>query len=407
MSRGDRLIIGMVGTRFAGLDGVTLESAKVADVLREAGHEVVWFAGELGPDFTPGVVDPAAHFLSPENRALNQACFGSETRTEGTSAILLERTAALKDSLAEFVEKHSVDAIMPQNALAIPLQLPLGMAITEFVGEHGIPAVAHGHDFAWERDRFAVNAIGDVLATAFPPPGPEFDHLVINSLQRDELISRTARSPVVLPNVMDFETGPPESNGARFRREAGLGDSDVVLLQPTRIIPRKNIEASIELAARLSDERVRLVITHPEQDEGGTYWPMLQQQAADAGVDLRLRPVGAPGGATLGDAYAAADLVLYPTVIEGFGNALVEAMFYRRPVLVNRYPVYARDIGPTGVRAIEIDDGFVTSATVEQAAAWLADAAEWGDSVEENYQVGLDHFSYAVVRDRVLPLFGD
>ncbi|HEV8373121.1 MAG TPA: hypothetical protein VGR68_07940 [Actinomycetota bacterium] len=43
--------IGMVSTRFAGTDGVTLEAAKLAEVLKEAGHEVVWFAGELGERF--------------------------------------------------------------------------------------------------------------------------------------------------------------------------------------------------------------------------------------------------------------------------------------------------------------------------------------------------------------------
>jgi len=395
----------MVGVRFAGLDGVTLESAKVAEVLREAGHEVAWFAGELGAEFTPGTVDPAAHFLTAENLSLNDDCFGETSRSDETSSTLRKRTAALKAALGEFVDAYEIDSLMTQNALAIPLQLPLGLAIIELVQERGIPAVAHGHDFAWERERFAVNAIGDVLAAAFPPPGPEFDHLVINCLQRTELIARIGRTPTVLPNVMDFETGPPAANSARFRAAAGLATTDVVLLQPTRIIPRKNIEASIDLAARLADDRIRLVITHPEQDEGGVYWPMLQQRATDAGVDLRLVPVGVGDGPTLGDAYAAADLVLYPTVIEGFGNALVEAMFYRRPVLVNRYPVYAADIGPTGVQAIEIEDGAVIDETVEQVAAWLSDPAEWADAVEDNYRIGLEHFSYSVVRERVLPLF--
>ena len=400
------MIIGMVGVRFAGLDGVTLESAKIAEVLRDAGHEVVWFAGELGPGFAPGTVEPAAHFLTPENHELNRACFGGATRTDETSATLRQRTAALKESLAGFVAEHSVDALMAQNALAIPLQLPLGLAITGLVEETGILAVAHGHDFAWERDRFAVNGIGDVLAAAFPPPGPEFEHLVINSLQRDEMMDRIGRRPVVLPNVMDFEAGPPAASAARFRNEAGLAETDLVLLQPTRIIPRKNIEASVDLAARLADDRVRLVITHPEQDEGGTYWPMLRGMATERGVDLRLAPVGSPGGASLGDAYAAADLVLYPTVIEGFGNALVEAMFYRRPLLVNRYPVYVQDIAPTGVRALEIEDGAVTDETVEQAGRWLADPSQWSALVDDNYQVGLGSFSYGVVRARVLPLFG-
>jgi hypothetical protein len=34
------VIVGMVGTRFAGLDGVSLEADKLATVLEEAGHQV-------------------------------------------------------------------------------------------------------------------------------------------------------------------------------------------------------------------------------------------------------------------------------------------------------------------------------------------------------------------------------
>ena len=395
----------MVGVRFAGLDGVTLESAKVAAVLAEAGHRVAWFAGELGAGFSPGVTFEAAHFLTPENQALYDACFGVSQRTEETSVTLRVRTDELKAALGDYVDAFGIEWLMPQNALAIPLQLPLGLAISELVVERGMRAVAHGHDFVWERDRFAVNAVPDVLAAAFPPTGPEFEHLVINSFQRDELERRLGRTPVVLPNVMDFQSGSPPADPDRFRVEAGLSGSDIALVQPTRIIPRKNVEAAIDLAARLADERIRLLITHPEQDEGGQYWPRLQAMAEAAGVDLRLVPVERPGGATLADAYAAADLVLYPTVLEGFGNALVEAMFYRRPLLVNRYPVYVADIAPTGLDAIEIDDGLVTDETVEAVARLLADPGSSAEALERNYQIGLEHFSYRVVRDRVLPLF--
>ena len=110
---------------------------------------------------------------------------------------------------------------------------------------------------------------------------------------------------------------------------------------------------------------------------------------------------------SLPDAYAAADLILYPTLIEGFGNALVETIFYRRPLLVNRYPIYDVDIQPTGVNAIEIEDGAITDSTVDQVAAWLADPEATTALVEENYEIGLRHYSYEVVRERVLPLFGD
>lgn len=40
------LRIGIVSTRLAGTDGVSLESAKWTNVLRELGHKLFYFAGE-------------------------------------------------------------------------------------------------------------------------------------------------------------------------------------------------------------------------------------------------------------------------------------------------------------------------------------------------------------------------
>ncbi|MBW1899047.1 MAG: glycosyltransferase family 1 protein, partial [Deltaproteobacteria bacterium] len=39
--------IGFVSTRFAGVDGVTMEASKWAKVLEDSGHHSFWFAGEL------------------------------------------------------------------------------------------------------------------------------------------------------------------------------------------------------------------------------------------------------------------------------------------------------------------------------------------------------------------------
>ena len=83
---------------------------------------------------------------------------------------------------------------------------------------------------------------------------------------------------------------------------------------------------------------------------------------------------------------------------------MIEAFFYRRPVFVNRYPVYRRDIAPTGVRCIEID-GAVDGDAVERVGRWLADPrGEPAEAAERNYQIGRRYFSYGVLRERILPL---
>lgn len=380
----------MVSTRFAGLDGVSLESAKIATALTRSGHDVVWFAGELGPGFEPGVCAPAAFFGTPENLELEALAFGSGPRARVEAAIA-DRAALLAEDFRGFVDVHTPDVIVVQNAWAIPMQFPLAVAVRDVVLEQSLPAIGHHHDFAWERKRFAACVVPELLADVFPPVGNAISHIVINQDARDQLALRKAVDATVLPNVMDFATGPPaDDGGASFRALCGVTTDQRVLLQPTRIIRRKGIELTIDLAERLDDDVV-VVVTHPD-DRDDRYWSELQTQATRGGVDLRLIDAGRDAS-SLSSAYAAADLVCFPSLYEGYGNAFVEAMFFERPIFVNRYSVYARDIAPLGVAAVEID-GSVTDEAVAAARATIEEPAVAAAAIERNRQIGLEHLSY-------------
>jgi glycosyltransferase involved in cell wall biosynthesis len=395
------MIIGMISTRFSGLDGVSLEAAKVAQALRADGHRFVWFGGELGPGFEPGTEYPAAHFEGEDNRRLQGAAMGWSAPMADVEDVIEHARSDLRRALLDFIDVFSPGVLMIQNASAIPMQLPLGLAIADVVERSGLPSIAHHHDFAWERERFGAFAVPEVLERAFPPVLPNLEHVVINRDARDELRRRSGVDATVLPNVMDFATPPPQVSGDSYRAAAGLTDRDVVLLQPTRVIRRKGIEMTLQLAEHLADPNIKVVVTHPD-DLDGEYWDWLQSEAARRRVDLRLAFAG-PGPEDLAAAYAAADLVCFPSLYEGFGNALLEGFYYRRPVFVNRYPVYRRDIAPTGVACIE-SDGAVDRGVVEKAAHWLAGSPEADEAVERNYEVGLRHFSFATVRERIGPL---
>jgi glycosyltransferase involved in cell wall biosynthesis len=402
--------VGIVSTRFHGTDGVTLEAAKVADCLEEEGLQPVWFAGERGRRFQPGRTHPLAHFQAPAVRRLEQAAFGDGELTPAAVEVMESLTRELKDALRGFIADFDVDVVLAENILCLPMHLPLGLALGQVLAETGMPAVGHHHDFAWERTRFRRTAVPHLLETAFPPALDNLRHVVIQSGAREELKRRRGLDSVVLPNVMDFERGPADhGDGAAYRRAAGLGPEDVLLLQPTRVVPRKGIETTLQLAYELADDQIKVVVSHDDGDEGLECGRFLRQEAERLDVDLRFVPVAADpaddsGRPRLADAYAAADLVCYPSRYEGFGNALLEAFFYRRPVLVNRYPVYARDIAPTGVRCIEIADGELSGEAIKQAAAWLEEPSRYQDAVEANYRIGRECFSFAIIRERILPL---
>ena len=99
---------------------------------------------------------------------------------------------------------------------------------------------------------------------------------------------------------------------------------------------------------------------------------------------------------TLDDVYQQADLVTYPSEYEGFGNAFLEAVYFRRPIVCKRYPIFRRDIEPCGFRTIAFDD-FITSKLVKDVDRLLANPSRVEEMVEHNYGVARRHFSYEVL----------
>ena len=114
-------------------------------------------------------MEPKAHFNEPEIQRIYQAGFGNTTRERYLSKHIHDLKDHLKSRLYEFCHGFGIDMLIPENALAIPPNIPLGLTITEFPAETGMPAIAHHHNFSWERKRFLITAIQDLLNYAFPP----------------------------------------------------------------------------------------------------------------------------------------------------------------------------------------------------------------------------------------------
>jgi len=241
-------------------------------------------------------------------------------------------------------------------------------------------------------------------------------------MAQKELARRFGVPSAIIPNVVDYETPPPriDDYNADLRREIGLRDDDWLILQPTRVVARKGIEHAIELVRRLKNPRAKLVISHPGGDEGGAYMQLLRERIEDAKIDVRfisdrvseVRGVNAAGQKvySLFDVYPHADLVTYPSFYEGFGNAFLEAVYFGKPVVVNTYAVYARDINPLGFKTVEMNQ-LVTNQVVEQTRQVLTDKVVRAEWAETNYQLGLKYFSYSVARRklaaRLANLFGE
>ncbi len=399
--------VGFISTRIAGTDGVSLELEKWANVFKKFGWESYYFAGELDRPPQRSYLVEEAHFTHPEIRAIHNKVFGVTTRERAVSKKIYQLAIKLKDHLYEFVKRFDIDLIIPQNALTIPLNIPLGIALTEFIAETEIQTIAHHHDFYWERDRFMINAVSDYLRMAFPPVLPSIEHVVINSVADTQLSLRTGISSHIIYNVMDFDNppDPPDEYTFDVRQSLGIEDDELFILQPTRVVQRKGIEHAIELAHRLG-RKAKLVISHASGDEGWDYEQRLKEYSKLMNVNTIFvseiideeRGTTRDGRKiyTLEDIYPYADLVTYPSTFEGFGNAFLEALYFKKPIVVNTYSIYIKDIQPKGFKVIEID-GYVTDRAVEQTKQILDNPEMRQEMVDHDYELAKKYFSYSVL----------
>jgi mannosylglucosylglycerate synthase len=434
--------IGFISTRFAGTDGVSMEASKWAAVLEQLGHTCFYFSGLSDRPPEKSRVVPEAFYRHPAIDELNRTAYTGDWGTTAQARAarpeianlyqdyfsiyirppqMTRRIEELKDALKEqlyaFARDFELNLIIVENALTIPLNLPLGLALTEFIAETGYPTIAHHHDFYWERRRFMVNCVRDYIAAAFPPNLPSIRHVAINSVAAHQLASRTGLSAMVIPNVMDFEHPPRplDDYALAARADLGIAGDERLFLQPTRIIQRKGIEHAIELTRRVGI-KARLVISHAAGDEGTDYERRVREFAKLLGVtvgfesDLVEEKRGtAPDGHriySLADIYPQADLVTYPSSAEGFGNAFLEAIYYRRPIVVNNYSIYEVDIKPKGFRVIEFR-GFIDEGTLESVRHCLTHPSETQAWIETNYQLANRYFSFSVLRRRLQMLISD
>ncbi len=401
--------IGFISTRFAGTDGVSMEASKWAEVLEDKGHTCFWFAGQLDRKTDRSFLVPEVHFKYEQNKWINDRVFGCSARKSSVTETIHALKSIIKIQLADFIDKYQIDILIVENALTIPLHLPLGIALTELVAETQIPTIAHHHDFYWERTRFSVNAVNDYLGMAFPPNLTSIKHVVINTAAQEELALRTGISSVVIPNVLDFENSPPidAQQTLAFRESIGLSTTDILILQPTRIVQRKGIEHAIALVESLGDPRFKLIISHEAGDEGYDYAEWLKEDARKRGVDLRLLGIhmsdpiqnhsNCKDKLSLWDVYPHADFITYPSLYEGFGNAFLEAVYFRKPLLINRYATFVRDIEPRGFDLV-VMDGFLTGANVLAVREILENPVRRMKMVDHNYQVALRHYAYTGLR---------
>jgi glycosyltransferase involved in cell wall biosynthesis len=311
--------------RLGGTDGVSVVAATWVDALAAMGFDVMTVAGD-------GVV--VDRFV-PE-LAIGRWPDGIDSVTGPLAA-----SPADIDALVETLEAIlvDVDLVIVENLGTIPMNLPAARAVAR--ARSGLPTIWHHHDPAWQRDRYASI---DELPIADPAGGDNWRHVAINDLTRDQLIGR-GFAAITIRNGFDVAVAPGDRTGER--RRLGFADDELVMVHPVRAIERKNIPAALTLAAELG---ATYWLTGPAEEHYADTLDKLLTAARRDG----LRIIHAPTSSTA-DLYAAADLVVFPSTWEGFGNPPVEAAIHRKPAVVSHYPV-AEELRALGFEWFDPDD---------------------------------------------------
>lgn len=450
--------IGIVHYQVGRMDGVSLEIDKWKRVLESMGHRVHLCAGDLSS--LEGTLIEEIYHHRPETARLYHNTFQTLDGYPDESAYRAELwrlEEILTEKLCSFVEEMEIDYLLPENVLSVGINPSLSMALSRVMQKRDLPGLAHHHDFYWEREMGVALTCGTALELVdkyLPPRHPGLRHTVINSRAQRALAERKGLQSSVVPNVFDFDgpMGQKDEYNEDFRARIGLREEDIVLLQATRITPRKGIELAVDLCraldhperrARLQerglydgrafDETSRIVLVlagYSRDDLTGTYLARLKKKIAREQIDAlfvgnliegRRQTRAGEKIYSLWDSYLFADFVTYPSLDEGFGNQLLEALAARLPLLLFEYEVYRDDIKGKGFRVVSLGstvEGYddlglaqVPSATVQMAADRVVDLLTnvqlRQEVVQHNHQLARQHYSLQTLHDCLLDLVGE
>jgi hypothetical protein len=390
---------------------------------------------------------------------------------------LIHKNALLaKEIIADFVQRNNIDIILAHN-ISHPYNfitaVGLGYYIEDLRRQNIIwpKVVAWWHDSYFEREQFS-NPNKIIRKYLKYLPGTYIDGVVFINTTQPALAKKVFKQyginrldeyfkdrTVIIPNTHDITWNwkdrdwdgnslifPKQDNYNRtFLSDIGLTEmvessgfdlkDTLILLQHTRIVPRKKIEFAIDLSFELEKRFMQdgykkcivLLISGHSGDEQAKYkeflsnYFLLKKEAVresnvflifgenhilshrDIIVDKKYynffeipSVISSYGG-----------IGTYFSEIEGFGNNLLEMLAAGLPVVINRYLVYKTDLEPLGFELPGIEENILDNTLIENTYKLATDIRYRNQLVKHNLDILSEKLGHRIIAEKLAPLINN
>lgn len=214
---------------------------------------------------------------------------------------------------------------------------PLGWSALSAAKKLGIPVSTEFHtNFHNYSKHYGIGWLRIPIAGYLRHFHNKADCTIVSTPEMAQVLENMGiRRLVIVPRGVDAERFDPAKRSAALRREWGVGLAQPVCLYVGRIAPEKNLDLLIQTVERMraAQPALKFVLVGdgPERQALEKRHPQYIFAGMRTGEDLAIH-------------YASADIFLFPSLTETFGNVVVEAMASGLAVVAFDYAAAAQHV---------------------------------------------------------------
>ena len=215
---------------------------------------------------------------------------------------------------------------------------PLGWSALSAAKKLGIPVSSEFHtNFHNYSKHYGIGWLRKPIASYLRKFHNKADCTIVSTPEMERTLENLGiKKLIIVPRGVDAKRFNPAKRSADLRREWGVGLAQPVCMYVGRVAPEKNLDLLVQTVERMraAQPALKFVLVGdgPEKKALEKSHPQYIFAGMRTGEDLAIH-------------YASADIFLFPSLTETFGNVVVEAMASGLAVVAFNYAAAAQHIG--------------------------------------------------------------